>query len=127
MKLNINFDPKLEAVINLCPTLADWFERNQETLVYYELTHGGCNYIDTHPYATVDLKVLGRMANAGLICLEESGYMIEPEVRAFQAALAIAKIYEEEKEWLSEESKIQYFIDAQELLKHDTQEKGRII
>ena len=88
-------------------------------MVYYELTHGGCNYIEKHPYATVDLKVLGRMANAGLICLEESGYMIEPEVRAFQAALAIAKIYEEEKE--------QYFIDAQELLKHDTQEKGRII
>lgn len=127
MKLNINFDPKLEAVINLCPSLADWFLRNQEIMARCELTHSGCNHIEKYPYVTVDLKVLSRMANAGLIWLEESDYMIEPEVRAFQAALAIAKIYEEEKEWLSEEAKIQYFIESQEVLKNDTPGKGRSI
>ena len=32
MKLNINFDQSLESTINLCQPLADWFERNQETM-----------------------------------------------------------------------------------------------
>ena len=36
MKLNINFNSTLEETINLCSPLADWFERNQETMVYEE-------------------------------------------------------------------------------------------
>ena len=36
MKLNINFDQSLESVINSCEPLAEWFERNQETMAYFD-------------------------------------------------------------------------------------------
>lgn len=96
MKLNSNFDSKLESTINLCQPLADWFERNQGDMAYLELTHKGCMHLEDYPYTPVDAKVLGRMANAGLTWLEEPDDMIIPEAKAFQAALAIAKVYEKE-------------------------------
>lgn len=129
MKLNINFDPidpTLESTINLCKPLADWFERNQESMVYFELTHKGCLQFENSPVASADIKALGRMANAGLTWLEApkaSG--VSPEEKAINAALSIASVYEEEKERLSEDAKVQYYLNTEELQKDDSQAKGR--
>lgn len=47
MELNFNFNKSLESTINLCPPLADWFERNQDIMAYFELTHKGCVFEDS--------------------------------------------------------------------------------
>lgn len=126
MKLNINFDPTLESIINLCQPLADWFERNQDAMAYFEFIHKGCLHFEDSLMATADLKVLGRMANAGLTWLEApetSG--VTPEEKAINAAISIASVYEEEKEWISENAKVQYYLNVEELQKEESQEKGR--
>ncbi len=126
MKLNINFDQSLESTINLCQPLADWFERNQETMAYFELTHKGCLHFENSPMAPADVKALGRMANAGLTWLEAPETSnVSPEEKAINAAVSIAGVYEEEKERLSENAKVQYYLNVEELQKDDSQEKGR--
>lgn len=125
MKLNSNFDSNLESTINLCQPLADWFERNQEDMVYLDLTHKGCLYLENYRYTTSDAKVLGRMAIAGLTWLEEPDDMIIPEAKAFQAALAIANVYEKEKERLSEDAKVRYYLNVEELQKMKVKKKQK--
>ena len=124
MKLNINFNPSLEEVINLCDLLADWFERNQEIMAYFEMTHKGCLHFQDNPMANNDVVVLGRMANAALTWIESSKEVpFSPEEKALNAAIAINIIYEEEKERLSDRARVQYYIDIEGLQKNETEEK----
>ncbi|MCM1371101.1 MAG: hypothetical protein NC181_04370 [Clostridium sp.] len=128
MKLNINFDPTLESTINLCKPLAAWFERNQETMAYFDLIHKGCLHFENSLMASADIKALGRMANAGLTWLEAPKTSdVSPEEKAINAAVSIASVYEEEKEKLSENAKVQYYLNVEELQKDDSQEKVRRI
>ena len=121
MKLNINFDPALEEIINLYAPLADWFERNQETMAYFEMTHKGCLHFNK--FANPDVVALGKMADAALTWLEyPKTALVTSEVKVVNAALSIARVYEEEKEKLSEEAKSLYYIDIQALQKDDTEE-----
>ena len=124
MKLNINFDQSLESVINSCEPLAEWFERNQETMAYFELTHKGCLHFNDNPMASYDVKALGKMANAGLNWLEApKALRISDEEKAYNAAMSIAMVYEEEKEKLSDNARTSYFMDVERLSKEQTEEK----
>lgn len=120
MELNINFDKSLEKTINSFQPLADWFERNQETMAYFELTKKGCLHFE-NSHASYDIITLGRMANAGLTCLE-SKLQISPEDKAKFAAFSIANIYEEQKEGLSNVARIQYYLDIETLQKEENTE-----
>lgn len=113
MKLNLNFDSKLESIINLCEPLADWFDRNQEMMAYYELIHIGCLHFENASLVSADVQVLGKMANVGLNWLEAS-YNISPEEKAINAAFSIAKVYATESFRLSEQAKVKYYIDVEE-------------
>lgn len=117
-KLNINFDEKLEPTINLYQPLADWFERNQEVMAYFELIHERCS---ENVYGSIDLRTLAKMADAGLTWLEASN--ITPEEKAINAAVSMASVYNEMKEWLSDTAKTLYYIDVKESQKDDDQVK----
>lgn len=124
MKLNINFDQSLESVINSCEPLAEWFERNQETMAYFGLIHKGCLHFNDNPMASYDVKALGKMANAGLTLLEApKALRISDEEKAYNAAMSIAMVYEEEKEKLSDNARTSYFMDVERLSKEQTEEK----
>lgn len=116
MKLNINFNKPMEEIINFCQPLADWFERNQERMAYFELTHKGCLHYEDHVFASVDVVVLGGMANACFTCLE-TRLPISKEDKAKYAAFSIANIYYEEQEKLSENAKNLYYLDVTKLEK----------
>lgn len=124
MKLDINFNPNLKKTIKLCEPLSDWFERNQETMAYFQLTHKGCLHFEGNPFANNDIIVLGKMANAALTWLEmpKTNSISRKEI-AINAALAIAMIYEKEKEKLSDNAKMKYYIDVQNLQKNINEEK----
>lgn len=125
MKLNSNFDPSLEEIINLCAPLADWFSRNQETMAYFEMTHYGCLQFNNSHMVNEDVVALEKMANASLAWLETpKKLIISPEEKATNAAFAIAMVYEDEKEKISEEARNQYYIDVQGLLADETEEKS---
>lgn len=125
MELNFNFNKSLESTINLCPPLADWFERNQDIMAYFELTHKGCVFEDSS-MASTDIKVLSKMANAGLTWLEAPKTIeILPEEKAINAAVSIASVYAKEKEKLSDTAKEQYYINLEELQKDDSPKMGR--
>lgn len=124
MELNINFDKSLEEIINTCPPLADWFERNQETMAYFELTHTGCLHFNESSTASDDIKVLGKMANAGLTYLE-SKLPISAEDKAKCAAISIADVYVEEQFRLSDNARTQYYLDVEALQREHTVEKSR--
>ena len=120
MELNQNFNKELEGTINSCQPLADWFERNQEMMAYFELTHKGCLHFEKSS-ANADVVVLGRMANAGLTWLEAPKALnIPEETKAYNAAMAIAMVYEEDKTRLSETARTQYYLDAEALQKENT-------
>lgn len=121
MKLNINFDFRLEDIINTCEPLADWFERNQEEMAYFELTHKGCTYLEKSTMASSDIKTLGRMANAALMWLESPNTEISPEEKAINASFAIADIYDERKELLTDVARQKYYISVDDLQKNNDQ------
>lgn len=121
MKLDNNFDSRLESIINTCDPLANWFSRNQESMAYLELTHANClNFEDS--YAASDIKALSRMANAALICLENSSSTSQEET-AVNAAIAIALVYEQELPNLSREAKLKYYINIEKLKKDNNTTK----
>lgn len=115
MKLDQNFNREIEGAINSCQPLADWFERNQQLMAYLGLTHKGCLHFE-NSYANGDVVVLGRMANAGLTWLEAPKALnIPEETKAYNAAMAIAMVYEEDKTRLSENARTQYYLDVEAL------------
>ncbi len=125
MKLNTNFDQKLEPIINLYQPLADWFERNQEVMASLGLTHEGCsNNFST--ITSLDFQALAIMADVGLKWLSIKKADISPEEKAINAAVSIASVYNEEKEWLSKTARTLYYIDMKESQKDDDQVKGII-
>ena len=69
MKLDVNFKKEIEPLINSSEALANWFEKNQEMMAYFEMTHPGCLHFE-NTNANYDVKVLGRMANGCLTWLE---------------------------------------------------------
>ncbi len=115
MKLDINFDPSIESIINTCDPLAEWFSRNQESMAYLELTHANCLNFENSK-ASGDVRALSRMANAALSCLESSSFVSKEET-ATNAAIAIALVYEQEFSNLSDVAKIKYYIGVERLKK----------
>ena len=110
MVLNCIFNPFIDSIILLNKPLTDWFERNQETMAYFELTHAGCSHLDENFMASYDIKVLGKMANASLSWLESKKWL-SPAEKAENAMRAIAEIYDLEKEKLSETAQQLYAIN----------------
>lgn len=114
MELNSNFNKKLEPLINSDERLANWFEINQDCMVYYGLTHAGCTHLEKEIGFVV--KVLGRMANACLTWLETNlSYSDEEKVE--KAISEMAKIYEEFKDYLSDEARETFYISAEKIEK----------
>lgn len=120
MNLNVNFNNELEPMINSIEQLANWFERNQETLAYFELTHVGCTLDDL--YSSHEMIVLGRMANACLTWLESKGDYTNRE-KAKNAVIAMADIYEKEKNTLTDIAKRKYYISAKGYEKESSRRK----
>ena len=115
MKLNSNFNPKIEPLVNSSKELSTWFSRNQETMAYFGFTHPGCDFLDTDS-ADIYIVILGKMANACLICLETEPH--NPDKSTVQNAItAMSGIYESSKEYLSDVAKEQYAIKADEIEK----------
>ena len=111
MELNINFKRELEPLINSSESLADWFEKNQEMMAYFEMTHPGCLHFE-NTNANYDVKMLGRMASGCLTWLETKlPYSNEEKVK--NASMAIALIYDMAKEHLSDVARDKYFIDVE--------------
>ena len=118
MKLDVNFKKEIEPLINSSEALANWFEKNQEMMAYFEMTHPGCLHFE-NTNANYDVKVLGRMANGTLTWLETNlPYSNEEKVR--NAEMSIASIYDLEKDHLSDVAKEKYFIDVDGLEKKES-------
>ena len=118
MELNINFKRELEPLINSSEALADWFEKNQEMMAYFEMTHPGCLHFE-NTNANYDVKVLGRMASGSLTWLESKlPYSDEDKVK--NASMTIASIYDMEKDHLSDVARDKYFINVDGLEKKET-------
>lgn len=122
--LNQNFDPSMEKTILLCKPLADWFERNQETMAYFEFTKPGCLHFEGSN-TNHDVIALGRMANAGLMWVASYNEKYTEEEKALNAALSIAQVYDQEKSKLSDDAKKLYAINTEELEKTETHHKSR--
>lgn len=123
MFLNSTFNTNIESTILLCQPLADWFERNQDTMAYFELTHMGCLHFENSIMASNDVRALGRMAHAGLTWLEGAfPNPITKEERASYAMQAMEEVYEQEKEHLSEIARQLYAIKVEHPEKNETQE-----
>lgn len=121
MGLNIKFDRHIGWIIDKNKSLYDWFERNQDLMEYYELTHAGCLHFEDSTMASKNVHVLGRMANAALTILEDKG-PVDAIERADKAAKAIAEIYELNKDDLSENARKLYAIDTEDLEKKEGRE-----
>lgn len=118
MELNINFNKKISSLVNSSESLSNWFEKNQEMMAYFEMTHPGCLHFE-NTNANYDVKVLGRMANGTLTWLETNlPYSNEEKVR--NAEMSIASIYDLEKDHLSDVAKEKYFIDVDGLEKKES-------
>lgn len=118
MELNINFNKIISPLVNSSESLSNWFEKNQEMMAYFEMTHPGCLHFE-NTNANYDVKVLGRMANGTLTWLETNlPYSNEEKVR--NAEMSIASIYDLEKDHLSDVAKEKYFIDVDGLEKKES-------
>lgn len=112
--LNPSFDQNMEEIILLCKPLADWFERNQEAMAYFEFIKPGCLHFEgTH--ANHDVVALGRMANAALMWLASDSEEYTKEQKAFNAAFSIAQVYEQEKSKITDVAKDLYAINTEKL------------
>ena len=121
MELNINFDMNIGWIIDKNKSLSDWFERNQDWMAYYELTHAGCLHFENSTMASKNVRVLSIMANAALTILEDKG-PVDAIERADKAAKAIAEIYELNRDDLSENDRKLYAIDIEDLEKKEGKE-----
>ncbi len=117
MKLNINFDKELEPIINSYEPLANWFERNQEVMAYFGLTHNDCLHFEDS-IANYDVIALGRIANAVLTCLEEN-FGIDKKAHAMAATISLINTYKQEESKLSEIAKERYRVYGVEELSFD--------
>lgn len=107
MEFNISFNKEIEYLISSCTPLVNWFERNQELMIYFE--DENTNY---------DIKVLERMTNDSLTWLETK-LPYTDEDKARYAAMSIAFIYDIEKENLSDLAKKMFYIDIESLDKKE--------
>lgn len=111
MEVSEKFDKSIIKTLKLSPSLMEWFERNQETLVEYNLVKGGCiRWGDKN--LPQDIQVLSKMAGSTLLWLEKSSISFDTKrKKACEAAKCLSEIYKIEKDNLSEETKIQYKYD----------------
>ncbi len=113
MKLNSNFNPKIEPLVNSSKELSAWFSKNQDAMAYFGFTHPGCAFIDTDS-ANFDIVILGQMADVCLMCLEKEPH--SPDKNTVRYAItAMSEIYEDSKKYLSDVAKEQYAIKADEI------------
>lgn len=109
MKINSNFDPSLEPVINSYPPLANWFERNQKSMAYFQFVNGSnyehLNYFHGLP----SVLILGKMAQAGFVELEKTN--LSKEERVLNATISMKKVYEENEPYLPDDAKEQLLIN----------------
>lgn len=124
MKLNINFKKEYEEIINANQELADWFERNQKTMVHLDLTDKDCTDYEDNPFATQKDIVLGKMSKTGLKWLEDLLPIdISDELKAHMVAFAMGIEYEKNKKLLSNYEKRQLYIKLKALVPKSS--KGR--
>ena len=126
MKLDKNFSnyEYLEKIINYYQPLADWFERNQDLIVYLELTKKEyCLIYENNQFISNDIKMLGKMTYI-CFCSLELPFPISPEEKAKFIALSMAKVYEEEKGKLDDNAKVNFYLNINELQKENKVEKN---
>ena len=124
MILDCNFNKKIEPLINSSYALTDWFEKNQNYMAYFELTSPGCLHLEEYPQASLDIKVLGRMASSCLTWLETDLPYTDSDKVAFAIA-SIDELYNSFKDHLSDEAKIKYSINTSELTNNKKISKRR--
>lgn len=111
MELNINFNKKISPLVNSSESLSNWFEKNQEMMAYFEMTHPGCLHFENTNAKLWCLKFLVEWQMDTLTWLEiYLPYSNEEKVR--NAEMSIASIYDLEKDHLSDIAKEKYFIDV---------------
>lgn len=95
--------------INQYAPLADWFNKNSFCISYFGLfnPHIGSYLPDS---ANFDNLIIEKMVNIALFWLDSEEYT--PYERAVYAALAINKIYEENKEKISSKSRESFSISV---------------
>ena len=123
MKLNINFNKKIEPLINSSEALSNWFEKNQETMAYFEMTRPGCLHFE-NTCANLDVKVLGRMASSCLTWLQ-TPHKISDASKVGNAVISMVEIYENQKEFLTDTAKDLYYISDEEFIKEEENVKSR--
>ena len=112
MKLNKEFNKKIEPIVNSSRTLTIWFDRNQDLMTYYGLTFPGCLQYEEYDLADEDLRTLGRMANYCLTVLENYNTSYKNKIE--HAIKGMTIIYMTEKENLSDVGRLRLAIDTKE-------------
>lgn len=108
MEVSEKFNKSIIKTLKLSPSLMEWFERNQNTLVEYNLIKGGCIRWGNKDLPS-DIQILSKMAGATLLWLEKGLISFDTKSkRAYEAAKCLSEIYKIEKDNLSEEAKVQY-------------------
>ena len=112
MKLNKEFNKKIEPIVNSSRTLTIWFDRNQDLMTYYGLTFPGCLQYEEYDLTDEDLRTLGRMANYCLTVLENYNTSYKNKIE--HAIKGMTIIYMTEKENLSDVGRLRLAIDTKE-------------
>ncbi len=122
MKSNVVFDKICEDIINMYEPLAKWYDRNQDTIHYNFPTRSSLNH--ERQYDNYDVVVLGKMVKGMLSWFEMSNAALSNHAKAFNAASSIMKIYEDEKENLSDEARESYKIENERSMRRIYEREG---
>lgn len=120
MELNKNINKYYKRVIISYKPLLDWFINNEELLINLKrlrkidkIDHYSCNQ---------DIVTLLSMYKAFKDCMEKYSKYVndyQASIVSKNAALSMARIYEDNKKNLSKFALDNYFIDVSDLLKND--------
>ncbi len=116
---NCNFSENAIKNINSFEPLKDWFIRNKDLLVYFELTHYGCTHFESNSMANNDIVILGRMANAAFYYIDQEDLISflgeSRENIVLEAAIAMEQVYKKHESMLSDKAKKLYFVDMEKM------------
>ena len=110
MKLNFEVDPRIELLLTKNKPLSNWFKKNLDTMVYFDLTHPGCVRDESNCHH--DIVVLSRMADVAYKwLLTTQGYYSEEDI-VNNACKGISTIYANEVNSLSENAQELFCLEA---------------